>query len=366
MTHFTCDGRYTADLKTYTETVLERFGIASQSAEREIMSLADSGNTVALKLYGDMIFYKKLLRHHPYREAFDLYMRAAGLTPAVFGSDAKAASWTSDGAAYPLAFWDVAYYLVHYRRDSFLKECEAIAAIDALPLTERLGLALKLAVSCIDYVNAAEAINLVGLILKEASDDEALFAELKPVIAETVEGREFPEISLKIGRCETADDCSSAAALFFITAAKEGYAYACNSLAAREADRIIAMNAGQTPGSSASEELKEAIETYLTYLKLSADKYEPYACNRLGLFYMTGEIRGTSGKTCCRDYVNTSLAKEYFTRATIYPDANSAWAFLNLIQFFQKDYDCDIELMNEHMDYIKALNPEVYNIAMDL
>ena len=31
MTHFTCDGRYTADLKTYTKTVLERFGIASQS-----------------------------------------------------------------------------------------------------------------------------------------------------------------------------------------------------------------------------------------------------------------------------------------------------------------------------------------------
>jgi hypothetical protein len=29
-------------------------------------------------------------------------------------------------------------------------------------------------------------------------------------------------------------------------------------------------------------------------------------------------------------------------------------------------YEKDIDLMNEHMDYIKELNPEVYSIAMDL
>ena len=50
----------------------------------------------------------------------------------------------------------------------------------------------------------------------------------------------------------------------------------------------------------------------------------------------------------------------------MYPDANSAWAYFNLIKYFHKDYDTNIDLLNEHMDCIKELNPAVYDIAMEL
>ena len=74
MNRFTCDLSYENDLKEYTEQILEKNGVSSQAAEREIMCMADEGNTVAGKLYADLVFYKKILRKNPYREAFDLYL----------------------------------------------------------------------------------------------------------------------------------------------------------------------------------------------------------------------------------------------------------------------------------------------------
>jgi hypothetical protein len=81
---------------------------------------------------------------------------------------------------------------------------------------------------------------------------------------------------------------------------------------------------------------------------------------------MTGEIKGREGIVSYKGYTDTALAKEYFNKATVCPDANSAWAFFNLIKYFHKDYDNNIEFMNEHMDYIKELNSEVYDLAMEL
>ena len=356
MSRFTCDGSYKDDLRVYEERGLTRFGVSSQTAEREAMCLAEEGNTVACKLCADLIFYKKILCHRPYREAFALYMKAAGLEAASSGS------WQGSGRAYPLAYWSVAYYLVHYHRDSFLKDCEAIQAIDAMTETERLKTALELVSSCLTYLNAPEAANLAGLILVRVAENEAVYEALSATLAGEIAGRAFPMIGLEIGAIASAADCAPAAEQFFKAAADEGYAYACNNLAAREADKIVELS---TSGAS-DKELDAMISRYVHYLQLAADKYEPYASNRLGLFYMTGEIRGAAGAVTCRRFCNTSLAKTYFTKATRYPDANAAWGFFNLIKYFQKDYDTNIELMNEHMDRIKELNPKVYDIAMDL
>ena len=145
-------------------------------------------------------------------------------------------------------------------------------------------------------------------------------------------------------------------------AAREGYVYACNNLAAKEAERIVSL--GNT--SPEDPDIEEHILKYTDYLKLSADKYEPYAANRLGLFYLNGEIKSSSGKIARRDHINFPLAKEYFKKATVYPDANSAWAFFNLIRYFHKDYEKNLDLLNEHMEYIKELNPEVYDLAIEL
>lgn len=353
---FSCDGTYNADLKDYTEQILEKSGVSSQSAEREIMYMADLGNTVATKLYADLVFYKKIMRRNPYREAFSLYLKSAGINICEDGT------WYCSGTSYPLSFWTIGYYLVNYKRESFLLKCENIEEIDKMSLEARLTTALELATACIQNVNAAGAINLIGRILREASENEELFKVLGPVIRDTVAGREFTEISLKIASCDTAAQCAAIAELFFATAAQEGYVYACNNLAAREANRIIKMmGENKDP-----EFVRECVLKYVHYLKISADKYEPYAANRLGLFYMTGEIKGTQGKVIHRDYIDAALAKEYFTKATIYPDANSGWAYFNLIKYFHKDYDNDIDMLNEHMEYIKELNPEVYDIAMEL
>ena len=356
MNRFVCDGSYENDLREYAEQVLERSGVSSQSAEREVLCLADRGNTVAAKLFADMIFYKKILRGNPCRDAFFLYLRSAGISIDENGN------WSCSGRSYPPAFRDVAYYLVSYHRDSFLRNCEDIPVLDEMSVPRRLALALELCAACLQYVDSAEAVNLTGRILKEVSENEPLFADLAPVIQETVAGREFPEMELTAGPCADPAGCGETAMGFFRAAARKGYSYACNNLAAREADRILQLSRkGGDP-----DALRQSIEAYIVYLTLAADKYEPYAANRLGLLYMTGEIRGGDGCAYFREYCNTARAKEYFQKATVYPDANSAWAFLNLIKYFQRDYDTDIELLNEHMACIRELNPKVYDIAIDL
>ena len=351
-----CDGSYKEDLREYTEQILEKYGTSSPTAERETMYMADSGNTVATKLYADMIFYKKILRRKPYRDAFELYMRAADIDVDDSGN------WHFGERAYPLAFRTVGYYLLNYRRDSFLLKCEKINVLENMDLQGRLWTALELAVSCVEEVKSAGAVNLLARILHEASENEILFYKLLPGIRDLVADRTFVNAGVTTGPCESMEECSAMSELFFKASAKDGYIYACNSLAAREASRIIDLNE-----SGADEaEIQKCAEAYVEYLKLAADRYEPYAANRLGLFCITGEIRSGEKKVTCKSFIDPDLAREYFKKATVYPDSHSAWAYLNLIKYFRKDYGTDLDLMNEHMDYIKELDPSVYDIAMEL
>lgn len=395
MIRLECDGSYEAHLQEYNEGILRKYGVSSQSAEREIISMADKGNTVALKLYGDMVFYQKILRRHYYRDAFELYMRSAGITVEEDGS------FMSSGIAYPLAFWWIGYYLVNYRKESFLAKCEPIAVIDSMTTEDRLAYALELAAACLDYEKAPGAINLIGRIFREISENPELFEKLKTQASDILHSHDFirKEILTVPFDCSAVEECGEIAETFFLAAAREGYVYACNNLAAREADRIVElakqiqaeqdisekqvsgkswdnlkdlnmkeqdMKEQSTEEQNIKEQMEAGIRNYIEFLTISADKYEPYAANRLGLFYRTGEIIGSSGNTVCRDHIDSKLAKEYFLKATVYPDANSAWAYLNLMKYYHKDYDTNIELMNEHMEYIKLLNAEVYDIAMEL
>ena len=355
MKRFFSDGSYKKDLKEYSEGVLEKYGISTPTAEREIMYLADGGNTVASKLYGDLIFNKKILRRYPYREAFALYMRSAGLT-------VEEGEWRCSGVSYPLAFWEIGYYLVNYRQSSFLLKCEDIPEIDAMPQTERLETAFELSTACIRNVDSAATVNLIARILSEASENEELFDALHPLFTEELSEPLFLELYPGDYDCGTREGCADTARRFFEAAAREGYVYACNNLAAREAEKAVEIGK-ERPESS---ELKETVDAYVGHLKSSADRYEPYAANRLGLFYVTGEISCAAGKITCKSYVNFSKGKEYLLKATVYPDTNSAWAFFNLIKYFQKDFEDEIEQVNEYMDYIKKLNQDVYDLAMEL
>lgn len=354
MEKFYCNSDYEEYLKEYESRIFGRLGVSSPSSEREIICMAETGNTVACKLYADMIFYKKILRKNCYSDAFELYLKSAGISVDEEGE------WNCSGNSYPLSFWIIGYYLVNYKRETLLKNCEDIRIIDNMTLSERIITALSLSEVCIEYVDAPGAVNLIGRILYEIADNAELYEELKEDVSEILEGRFFDKIAFEVGELRSAEDCKSAAEGFLVKAAEEGYVYACNSLAAREADRIVKLSEDD------KTMLDEYILNYICFLKLAADRFEPYAANRLGLFYMTGEITSGDKKKRFKEYMDRSKAKEYFIKATNYPDANAAWGYFNLIKYFYNDYVNNIELMNEHMDYIKELNPKVYDIAMDL
>lgn len=316
----TCNNTYRVDEQILNETVFDRYGYSSPSAEREIICLALTGNKAALKSYADLLFYRKIKVRDNYKKAFPLYLRSAGIS-------FENGQMTCTGDGTPLAFYFIGYYLVNYRSESILKKCELIEEIENMTRTQRLEIALDLSIATLAAVKSPPAVNLIGRII---SEDPMLISRLdEPMSAEE----------------------------YFEDAAEGGYVYACNNLAAREADMIV----------RGTGDIDQHVNNYIHYLTISADRYEPYAANRLGLFYMTGEVRSSSGDTVrLHDYINIPFAKKYFTKATVYPDANSAWAYFNLIKYFHKDYDTNIDLLNEHMDCIKELNPAVYDIAIEL
>ncbi|MBO4889736.1 MAG: hypothetical protein J5574_01980 [Lachnospiraceae bacterium] len=303
--NITCSGSYVKDREAL-DLIFDKYGYTSPSAERELICLAQTGNTAALKSYADLLFYHKIRCRNNYRKAFPLYLKAADLS-------FSGGTLTSGGSGNPHAYFPIAYYLTHYKNESVLRNCETIEEIEAISPEERKSLALDLATASLDYCESPAAINLIA-------------------------------------RLKGDDD-------YFEQSAEAGYVYACNNLAAREADMIV----------DGVDDIDSHINLFIHYLTISADRLEPYAANRLGLFYMLGEVRSSSGKTVnFREYINIPFAKKYFQKATVYPDSNSAWAYFNLIKYFHKDYDADLDLLNEHMDLIKELNPAVYDVAIEL
>ncbi len=355
MPRFTCDESYKRDMEEYSSEILNNVGIASPIAEREIIYLSDSGNTVAAKLYADLVFHKKIVMRRHLSGAFKLYMKSAGIS-------AAEGEWHGAAKAYPLSYWLLGYYLMNYKKESTLLNCEDIAEIEEMEWQERLKLTLELASSCLCHIEAAGAMNLMGRSLMEIASDKKIFEILQPIVSATLSELTSLIPSLEIPALENIEDCKVAAEIFFLEAAKKGYVYACNSLASKEASNILKLNKNKENVAL----LGESIEKYAAYLKMSADRYEPYAANRLGLFYETGEVWDGTDSIFFREYINTSKAKEYFKKATVYHDANSAWAYYNLMKFFPKVYERDLDLLNEHMDYIKELNPKVYDLAMEL
>ncbi|MCR5232710.1 MAG: hypothetical protein K6E53_02230 [Lachnospiraceae bacterium] len=355
MVNFKCDDQYLKDMDEYTEKIYKKYGTASHTAEREIMIMAQNGNRVAKKMYADMIFYKRILRKNAYRESFGLYLEAADVRIDTDGN------WSFGAGAYPLSYWMIAFCLVNYRRGSFIKDCEEISVIERMQTGERMALSVELLCCALSYVTIPGALNLIGRILYEAGNDTELFDILKHTFSKCIEGKDYAGVYVKEGALGSINGCCDASELFYKEAAKEGYVYASNNLALKEADRIITL-----AETSDKDAVKEAVDSYVGYLKLSADRFEPYAANRLGLFYMTGEVICNNGRIVLKEYIDRSTAREYFGKATVYLTPDSAWAFYNLIKYFHTEYDNNIELMNEHMDYIKELNPTVYNIAMEL
>ena len=379
---FVSDGSYKKDLELYTNNIIREYGVSSKSSEREIICLSNEGNVVADKLYADMLFYKKINGKNNYREAFALYMRSADIS-------CKGDELICGGKAYPMSFWYIAFYLVNYRKGSFLEKAEEIEVIEKMSYGTRLLTALKLSVSALEYESISGAINLIGRIFVLAGE-QGIYKDVAAIYNKAVEecdnirsliasyGEDYGDIEKMLLYSEK--DLSCLSEVFFVLAARRGYVFACNSLAAGKADEIVdtynvlhgddGTDDGRQRALSGENDdmnrLDELVADYIKYLKIAADKLEPYAANRLGLFYMTGEITGRAGTIRLKQYTDTPLAKEYFHKAIVYRDSNSAWAYYNLMKYFPKTFSTDIALTNEYMDYIKVLNKKVYDLAMDL
>lgn len=376
---FISDGSYKKDLDFYTNEIIKEYGVSSKSSEREIICLAIEGNVVAKKLYADMLFYKKLHRKNNYREAFSLYMSSAGISY-------KDGELIGGGRSYPLSYWNIAFYLVNYRKNSFLEKSEEIEEIEKMPYNIRLLTALKLSVSALEYEDISGSVNLIGRILSLAGDYDKdseevdsrhdMYEDVAEIYNKAVE--ECDNIKNLVSSYSedyidsekifitSEKDLSRLAEVFFVLAARRGYVFACNSLAAGKADEIVELYKTAKSGDDNLVRLDALVADYIEYFKIAADKLEPYAANRLGLFYMTGEIAGRAGEIRLKKYTDMVLAKDYFQKATVYPDSNSAWAYYNLMKYFPKTFSTDIALTNEYMDYIKVLNKKVYDLAMDL
>ena len=348
---FLCDDTYKNDMEEYNARIVMRLGVSSPIARRELMVLGESGNTVACTLYGDLVFYRMTGVKHWAAEAFELYLRAAGITVTEVG-------WESSGKAYPRAFWMLGYYLVNYRSYSILEDCEEIEAIEKLSRCDRLKYALEF--SCLSYRLLAipAACNLAGRILREIAADQSLFDELADFACEQLDGLDIGGV--KTNKTASREDMETYSKCCFIEAAEGGYVYAGNNLAAEEAAYLTGIPEDDT------EERKASAERYIGYLKLSADRFEPYAANRLGLFYLNGEVKADGRKVKLKEYIDRKAAKEYFEKATKYPDVNSAWAYYNLIRYFPTDYTGNLELLSEHMECIRELDISVYDLAMEI
>ncbi len=348
---FLCDDTYKNDMEEYNARIVMRLGVSSPIARRELMVLGEAGNTVACTLYGDLVFYRMTGVKHWAGEAFELYLRAAGITVTDEG-------WESSGKAYPRAFWMLGYYLVNYRAYSILEDCEEIEAIEKLSRSERLRYALEL--SCLSYRLLAipAACNLTGRILREIAADESLFEELADHACGQFAGLDISNVNIQ--KTASREDMETYSKRCFIEAAEGGYVYAANNLAAEEAAYLTGIPEEDT------EERKASAERYIGYLRLSADRFEPYAANRLGLFYLNGEVKADGRRVKLKEYIDRKAAKEYFEKATKYPDVNSAWAYYNLIRYFPTDYSGNLELLSEHMECIRELDISVYDLAMEI
>ena len=370
---FECSGGYTDEYEKFSKAVTSKYGMSSEAADREAMYLAKCDNKAAIKAYADMIFYRKIEVNNCYEKAFDLYLRAADISVAEEGE------LICGGGGIPQAFAMLGYYYYNYKRDGHLKKSEKIAAIEALGEEAdimRLKYSLYLSFSCLKYEKVPTAVNLIGRVFDEVSKSEELFSSLKEDLVFLSGSGEYCDLECPKVAVKTPEDCVAVSEFYYNKAAECGYVYACNSLASKAADEVVKMcleeiqKGGEKSAITANppEKIRETIDRYVEYLQMAAKKYEPYAANKLGLFYMVGEVR--SGRYDAvfnfRGYCDGAKAKEYFTLATLYPNKNSAWAYYNLLKYFPKDYNMNIELMNEHMDCIKRLDTQVYNLAMEI
>lgn len=314
---------YEKDLTEFNEEVTCKYGVTSKPGIRAIISLAErnnheGANIFALYEYADMLYYGS--ENGPSKNinaAFKTY---------------KLISSTNDNSpCHPLAQWTLAYIYYNYHQPKTeLENCDIIPEIEGLKRIERLKEAIRYAKYAYDLVNNPAAANILGKICM-ITDKEVPGIESIKKEAGLKEAKEY-----------------------FQDAAKQEYVYAYANLANIYLEEIFDDPANQI----------QHLDDYLLALKRQADQYEPWAANKLGLFYLNGEVvsRRTGEKLSFteapNDYRDRTRSFLFFSQATSYfNDTNSGWAYANMIINFPRKYIGDEELstLKQHLERLNGI-----------
>lgn len=306
------------DIDEYEYKILKPYGGSmSIPAQRALYYLAKKGNVVAHNDLGELYYYGKITNGEPdYQRAYCEFVKAAGN-----GDD-----------CYPLGCWNVAYMLFNYRFRRELKNIPAIPELEVEPHEVRIKKAIRYCLRAIKKdVSFMPALNLLGVIF----DVIANVDNYRTINVEIINDSFLQEMFREKGEITPE--------LLFKEAANPlyGYAEAENNLW-----RINCERAFKAEHDSASENkyLMEAIK----HLEISAKLHCTWACNKLGVYYSTGEMQIYYEETSTiekrifdpKRVVDKRKAFRFFLMAIEdFIDASSAWAAYHILTEFQDDID---------------------------
>lgn len=302
---------YQEDKKKFTEQVLCRYGVISDPGMREIYELAEKGNIFALYEYSDMMYYgKNDTKTVNHQKAFDYLERCAGVTCPTSSEKER---------CNPLALWSLSFIYYNYVPNPAIAT-HHILQLEQLERNSRIETAIRYAKAAYALNSCPPALNMLGVIsLNEGAEVREKYGLLMPYE-------------------------------YFSNAADEGYVYSYNRMALMDATAIFT-----DPQNKVAH-----LKNYINHLTKAADKFENWASNRLGCFYLNGEvfcfIDGKRYSETFPDYSNRHAAYKYFKASfSNIIDSNSAWGYANMIIYFRSTNLCDSDI-TEYVNMIKHLN----------
>jgi len=258
---FSENERTKRDLDVFSECSIRKFGTTSKHGIMEIIRLAEreeKPNIIAMCEYADILYYGQvdgIEQNIP--EAFRLYKKAAGIDEE--NSEVSENSELHKNA-YPQALWSVGHIIFNYSNNRFnsaLPKHDPIPEIEELDNLERNKLAYKRASQAYSISQLPAAANLLGQIAQLTDDDCNGIDEFK-----------------KKKRIKDAQ--------FYFEIAKDGgWIYAFNNLALEELKEM-------TNEIGCVQKRDIHIYNCLKNLHEAAIRFEPWAANLLGLYYLEG------------------------------------------------------------------------------
>lgn len=306
------------DMDEYEYKILKPYGGSmSIPAQRALYYLAKKGNVVALNDLGELYYYGKITNGVPdYQRAYCEFVKAAG----------------NKDDCYPLGCWNVAYMLFNYRFRRELKNICVIPELEVEPHETRIKKAIRYCIMAMKKdITFMPAINLLGVILDVIVNVDSY----RTINVEITNDLFIKELFKDKGEITPE--------LFFKEAANPlyGYAEAENNLWRINCERAFKADHDST---SESKYLKEAVK----HLEISAKLHCTWACNKLGVYYSTGEMQIYYEETSTiekrifdqRRVIDKRKAFRFFLMAIDdFIDASSAWSAYHILTEFQDDID---------------------------